>query len=349
MKKIINLIMGLLFFINLSFAGKVATFPELANPKNLLVDNDRVIVTDYPSIYIYSLKDYRLLKKFGSKGQGPGEFYIDQEWIDRKLTGLVSYASAGRIFVNSMGRVSVFSGCGDLLKTLTNQVYGGGYQFQPLGDKFVGFRMARGKKSLFATVTLFDSNLIKEKEIFRHPFWMNGNIREINFFERANSTIPFVVNDGKIFISRGSSEDLVIDVFDGQGNKLNTLTLKVEKIRVPDSFIKRVHSYFRLKFKRGLEHNIKYTKFPPYFPALRRFTVRDKKIYVITYKRSREDRDNEMIILDINGRVLQKVMLPIVEKNPEYLYPFAIQGGKFYQVVENEETEEWELFINEIK
>lgn len=350
MKKIICLIIGLLFFLSFGFAGKAATFPELVHPKNLVVDDERVIVTDYPSIYIYSLKDYHFIKKFGSKGQGPGEFYIDREWLDRKLAGLITYVSGNRFFVNSMGRLSIFSNSGDLLKTVTNQAYGGGYRFQPLGDKFIGFQVAREKKKLFATVNLYDSNLKKEKEIFRHPFWMSSrNTREINFFERANGTIPFLVGDDKIFITRGGSENFVIDVFDQEGKRLNTLTPDIDKIKVPDSFIKEVHAYFRLKFKRGLEHNIKFTTFSEYFPAVRRFAVEDKKIYVITYKRSTDNKNNEMIILDFDGNVLRKVMLPAAEKNPEHLYPFSVYRGKLYQVVENEKTEEWELYVTEIK
>jgi hypothetical protein len=40
---------------------------------------------------------------------------------------------------------------------------------------------------------------------------------------------------------------------------------------------------------------------------------------------------------------LRKILLPVKEKNPEQLFPFSFSKDKFYQLVENEKTENWEL------
>ncbi len=321
---------------------EIATFPELVYPKNLLVDDHQIYITDYPSVYIFSAKDYRLLKKLGRKGQGPGEFYIDQEWMDRKVAGLISHLRADLLYVNSMGRLSIFNLAGEIQKELKVNPFGGGYSFQPLGDKFVALQMARQKKSIYATINIYDENLKKLVEVLRQPFWLNNSgSREINFFQRAHGTLPFRVNGEEIFISRGGLTHCIIDVFNSAGKKLRTITHQQPAIKIPTSFVKKVHDFMRVKFKRGVEFNIKHTTYGDHFPAIRNFSVSGKRIYVITYKR--EGNKNQVIILDLQGTLIKKVMVPILEKNPEHLSPFYIAKGELYQLVENEESEEWEL------
>jgi hypothetical protein len=224
-----------------------------------------------------------------------------------------------------MGKLSIFSRDGHLEKELKVNPFGGGYYYQPLGDGFVGFQMARENKKLFSTIQIYDANLKKVREVFRYPFWIGDrNTREINFFERANGSVPFWVHDSKIFISRGGSQTFLIDVYDKSGEKLKSITHPVVPIKIPSTFAKQVHNYFRVKFRRGLEHNIKYTTYGEYFPAIRKFTVKDNKIYVITYKRI--EGKNQLLILDS-----------------------SVYKGIFYQLVENEETEEWELHAFQLK
>ena len=82
-------------------------------------------------------------------------------------------------------------------------------------------------------------------------------------------------------------------------------------------------------------------KFPRYFPGVQHFTVADKKVYVLTFRQ--KNGQNEFIIFDIKGKFLKKAAAPVKEKDPEHLSPFTIKDGKFYQLVENEEEENWEL------
>jgi hypothetical protein len=41
------------------------------------VDKNQLYITDGASVFIYSLKDYQLQKKFGKRGEAPGEFLVD--------------------------------------------------------------------------------------------------------------------------------------------------------------------------------------------------------------------------------------------------------------------------------
>jgi hypothetical protein len=67
---------------------------------------------------------------------------------------------------------------------------------------------------------------------------------------------------------------------------------------------------------------------------------------VQTFKREKEK--SEFYIFDLDGKLIRKVMAPIREAEFLLAYPFTIANGKIYQVTENEDTEEWELHIDNI-
>jgi hypothetical protein len=49
-------------------AAKTIPLPELTNPAGILVDNDQIYIIQFPNIFIYSLKDFKLKKTFGKRG-----------------------------------------------------------------------------------------------------------------------------------------------------------------------------------------------------------------------------------------------------------------------------------------
>ncbi len=73
----------LLFFVGsfgeLLMAKKVVTLSGILAPSDIKIDEERIYITQHEEIYIYSLKDYRLIKKFGRKGEGPGEFKLSDD------------------------------------------------------------------------------------------------------------------------------------------------------------------------------------------------------------------------------------------------------------------------------
>ena len=109
MKKI--LVSVLVLFITFpALATRVATFPDLMDPKHLLLDGEKLYISDYPSIYIINRSDYSLQKKFGKTGRGPGEFYIDQESMNSRMRGLmISLQAENGMLVKNETRLSFFS------------------------------------------------------------------------------------------------------------------------------------------------------------------------------------------------------------------------------------------------
>jgi hypothetical protein len=57
---------------------------------------------------------------------------------------------------------------------------------------------------------------------------------------------------------------------------------------------------------------------------------------------------NQLFIFDLKGKLLKQMDMPEVEETLFSFYPFAIQDGKLYRLVENQD-EEWELHLTEIE
>jgi hypothetical protein len=348
MKHIIILMFALLMAIPDILCPEIAaTFTTFHYPKNIVIEGEQMVVTDYPSIHILSLKDYRLLKTFGREGFGPGEFWIDQVIVDNKERGLLVRIEPDYILVNSFLWISFFSRDGEFIKTIRLKDHRQGSRFWPLGKNFAAAKAVREGKKLYITVTLFDQKLEKIKEIYRAPHWHQGVDAMKNFFERATHSMMFMVYDKKIFVVKGGSQKFAIYVYNQWGNKLYTIEHESEKINIPKEYITQVHDWFKIKFKRGLEWNLKHTIFPEYFPAIHDLRVTDKKIYVLTYKRN--GNKNEVIVLDLKGNLLKKAMITVAERNPENFHAFVIHKGKFYQFIEEDEEETWELHVTNIE
>ncbi len=351
-----NLLSMLCLFLVLSgnflYSNEVKEMPQLVYPKNLIVENDRILITDFPHVYLYSINNFKLIKKFGGKGEGPGEFNVDQESMGPKLAGLISDIDGENIYINSQNRLSLFNLNGDYIKVIRPKSFRRDPGFKVFKDGFVALKVERDGKKLFSSLKICNKNLKEIKEITRYPFFIRntnqfrGNELGYDFFERANGTISFVADSGLIYVSRNNSPHIHIDVFNPLGKLLKTIKYENDKNKITQLFIKSVHRYYVLKFKRGLKANLKATKFKENFPGLRKFFVKKDKIYILTYKR--EGDENEIIILDMNGKFINKKMIPVFEANPEFLYPCSIYKGLFYQIMEVGEEEDWELHITKI-
>ena len=82
--------------VSLLSQGRVP-LPELVNPRYLVVAGNQFIISDYPYIYIYSSRNFRLQRKIGGVGEGPGEFDIPQENMNLKERGLLISVCADSI------------------------------------------------------------------------------------------------------------------------------------------------------------------------------------------------------------------------------------------------------------
>ena len=55
------------------FAQKGIIIPEIVNPKVMQIASNNLFITDGMSVYIYSMDDFKLKKRFGQKGEGQSQ------------------------------------------------------------------------------------------------------------------------------------------------------------------------------------------------------------------------------------------------------------------------------------
>jgi hypothetical protein len=331
---LIHSLVCLLFIPGITFAEKVAPLPGLLVPQSVTIGNGRVYITEGTSIYIYSLNHLKLIKKFGREGEGPGELKRIIYRIDIR---------PDHIIVNSEGRISHFSLDGDFIKQANATATAVNYK--PIGDRYVGMRFAREKKNLVFVIGLFNKKLAAVKEIhrFNYPFQPGKPINPTDI-----RICSYHVGDDKIFIDK---ENGVIDVYNRDGNKLYTIDPGIERIKISAAQKKRYLDAWKSSHMLREEYKAfkERLKFPKYFSYIRNFHVIDGKLYILTFKEL--NGANELLIYSLTGKPLKRTGVPLL--NTEMLLPqvynfYTIYRGKLYRLVENPDTEAWELHISGI-
>ena len=167
--------------------------------------------------------------------------------------------------------------------------------------------------------------------------------------------IHFKTLGNKVFIEK-SREGFLIDVFDSNGEKLYQIEKSVNKIKVTKEDEVKIMNKFKndpLIKQIGFENFKRMGKmiFPEFFPVIGGIKVANKKIYVRTYKNVKGKE--EYIVMDLKGKILKRIYLPIVDNAPIMVYLmgvkyYLIYNDKFYYIRENENNEEWKRYITEI-
>jgi hypothetical protein len=347
--KLAVMVLSLLVCLEMLVPAKVIPLPGgMATPDSIKVDQNHIYISDFPFIYIFSRKDFRLIKKFGRKGEGPQEF----------MFVAIPYVRDDHLIVCDYVKALFYTKEGNYKKEIKSKTYTW-RELMPVGNKFVGKGRFDEGKIDYIGLNLYDAALNKEKRIVKYKMWaMGGQGKASNIIDYRN--IQYVTYEDKIFV-KTDQKDFIIEVYDNSGKKLYTINREYERVGVSDADIKRYHDYFRTysRVRRNYE-NMKHTLgFGKLFPAIRTFTIADRKIYVVTFKK--KNGDSEVIILNLKGKLLKKIFLPLFKRD-EVFYrsiennifkrrnnsTFAIKDGKLYQIIENEENEEtqnWEAHV----
>jgi hypothetical protein len=327
------------FFI---FPGKLAVLPQLEKPDFLYVDDQQIIVGDITSVFVFSAKDYHLEIKFGGSGEGPGQF------LPLPGRGLLINVQPQTIFIHSLGKISYFKRDGKFIRE--KRIPPECYFFNQFGEQFLGFKTLVENEIAYDTINLFDNNLTLKKELFRHKARVQQNRREIKILDRS-----VVVETGleHVFISAGNF--LEVMVFDKKGTLAYTIKNKDVKGRsVTDRDKKEIYDFLRLKYGDEYFMIKDMIKIPPAYPVIRSriglaydYNQGNQELYVITW--NKKGPANICFLYDITGKLLGEILIEMKSATPILPFPFIIRNGKFYQLVENEETGDWELFVSEIK
>ncbi|MCX6582806.1 MAG: hypothetical protein NT166_21735 [Candidatus Aminicenantes bacterium] len=325
MKK--NIIIMLLLLTGVVYAVKLGSLPDVQKPLRFTIDGDLLYIPDQNSLFVYSLKDFKLKQKIGGKGDGPAEFertpnakILQDEIV---LFSFMKFARFKKDCVLMMEK-RVFP------SMLTN-IY-------PLGNHYVIHTSHFDiEGQIVIEINIVDQDLKTIKSLYSHTKKKeySGGKSVVRFMETA---VSFQCNTNNIFLINGS-KGLFIEVFDFNGQSVRVIEKDFPKIKIPESVKKKRLEDFLKPFSSDHKKRIEKTftfDFPEYFSAMQDFLLVGDKLYIKTY-RIEEDRE-EYIILDTKGNLLKNVFLPEAQPGS-----WTFFGNKFYFLKDNDEKEEWEL------
>jgi hypothetical protein len=316
--------------------ANVVTLPELLKPNTIQLDDNQIYITEEASIYIYSLDTFKQVKKFGKVGEGPQEFRILPQ------LPLIINVSTDRIIVNSLGKVSRFTKKGEFI---SEEKVKAGFVFNllPLGKYLAGQGVSQENNVRYRTINIYDRELNKLTEVCRAEDNFQGPGQG---FKVVNTAFVHQIMGKRLLIAR--SRDFIINVYDWNGKELSPITMDYKLVKLKQKDREDIEEFINTDPSiKQFSELLKPIHYPNEFPAILTMFSTDEKLYVMTWRR--ENQQNEFFIFDQDGKLLKKSFIPLAYRNAILPAPFAIKNNKLYQLKENEDTEEWELHINDIK
>ena len=312
------------------WAKTIIPLPDLKKPETITVKDEGLYITERESMLVYSLPDFKLKNKFGKGGEGPGEFKVIEE-------GIRVCVEPGYIMVKSIGRVSFFTKDGEYIKE-TN--VSSGRDFHPFADGYVGMSDDTVSNKRYTVLNLYDSNFKKVKEIFRLPDIVQPGKKIL----LGSTQLNFKVSKDYIFVF--PYREFIIDIYDRSGKLFKSIKQDYPLREITEIekkiWLKDLERIYQDAFRR-LKHLVTFTK---YWAAVRRLYLSGNKLYAMTFKKDGDK--NEFYVFDTEGKLLEKIFIPLINMDERSPYPFAIHNGKVYQLNENEKDETWELHVTEI-
>ncbi len=329
MKNIALIIIIILILLPGSVNGEIiSTFPDLLKPTGLVIDDNNLYVTEDITVYIFSMKDFKLVKKFGKKGEGPQEF-----------NGFVAITPLkDKLLLNSMSKISYFTKDGEYIREIKTK---GGFAFlyQPLGNKYVGRGISAKDNTRYVSINLYDKDLNKVKTLLSQE---DDNQFAKGTLKILNSSLSYMTFNDKLYLVNGS--DFEIKVYDSSAKQIMTIKREYKRSKFTEEDKQAIFDVIKNDPRQKQYFDIvkKMAVFPKEWPAIASVFERDNIIYVSTFK-SKDKTKYEFLLFDVNGKFIHSMYIPLKFQTALKPYPMSIKNGKLYQLIENEDDEEWEL------
>lgn len=313
----------LLFALSL-FGERLTTFPQLSKPELIKVGENLICINEGAVVYLYDLNDFKLIKKFGREGEGPGEF----------SSNLIINILKEKIMIESRGKLSFYSSKGDLIKEMRRLPQ---YRnLKILGDRYVASSGILSKEVYHNIAIILDADFNELKTFYQDEARYHQQKQKTHHA----STWIFDVSEKKCFIV--GSHDFKIDVFNKNGDSLFTISPKYEKVKISQEDI---DAWFnRIKKRLGVDRYYlakQIVRWPEFFPAIRDLLVDNGLVYVMTYGRKQEK--SEFFIFNLEGKLVKRTWLPLKDYDGVAFFPYSLKNDYLYQLIDNEEEEVWEL------
>ncbi|MGE5341970.1 MAG: 6-bladed beta-propeller [Candidatus Omnitrophota bacterium] len=333
LKKIVFIIFLLNIFLIPGNAKKITVFERNYRAPELYVEDDYIYVYDRASqtIDIYSGRDYKYLTTFGRMGEGPGEFKFIK----------VFKIYPDFIYIFALDKIAYFSKKGVLWKEQRVLPNSGAYI--PIKDNFVYQKIFEDKEENIDYI-LADSNFKTIKHIYSTHFpLLTGGNRTKRSRMLVMPLVQQTVYKNKIYIA-DTTRGFFFTVFDASGNKLHDINIPYKKIPIKSEEKQKYIDRWVGWYGKKRLNRIDFT-FPDYFPAFNDFKIADDKIYAFTYVMNPVSaKIQDLYILSLDGKLLKKATIPY-----SIAQSYDIHKNKYYYIMDNEDTENWELHMEEIK
>ncbi len=322
-------------------SAELFELPDVTRPSMFIVDHNRVYILEEATVYIYSLKDFKLIKKFGRAGEGPKEFKYDPN--DGRPLSMSFFK--GQLIVNSTNKMSFFDKDGNYIKE--NKVTVDRLLF-PVNGKFLGIGPTAGEKNRqYIGFTIYKNNYKSANVIFLSDFEMNNPTKLIL---PITSFTYNPVYKNRIYIN-SNSDDFKIIVFDDNGKREYVIEKDYPKVKIPGNFRESALEFFRTnpRFKNAFEYIKKVFQIRENFPPIRDIQVTSDRIYVLTFKR--EGDLWECLKLDLKGNEKGRIFIKLNAYEHFTFYPifYSVYKDKVYSLVEDEDEEVWKIYVTDFK
>lgn len=316
----------------MAICSEPLSLDNLMKPSYISMDDTSIYVVDGVKIHVFDRKSRVVKRVFGKEGEGPQEFRQR-----RNGRGIQVFSDNKRIVVNSPGKISMFSLTGNYLKEYRTQGGNSASRYVPFGKGYAALVMGNDPENgkLFFYLKVFNHDLAKGRELAKIPFTDRNRLE----FPVVR---PQVESSGKnICLLDGNGDN--IRIIDSEGKTIKVLKPAIPEREVKSGYISSVHSYFKndpqlAPMYPRLKEIMSFRK---RFPAIETFWTDRDGIYVLTFNMA--DGKRELHKYSCQGELTGKKWVEVAHLNPVLINPSCVKDGALWQLVEDEESEEWKL------
>ena len=347
MFKKLFIVLLLLLNTGIAFSTEPVVLNEIYSPNKIEIYNGKLYVAQETSFFIYSMKDLKLIKKFGRKGEGPGEL-TPSPYIFNDISNVQK-----NIFVQSEKKVIYFSDNGSFIREAKkNRKY---FKMLPFGKNYVINHLEDdAKRNSFISISLMDKNYKLIKNIYKQekPV-ITGRRSGVQNLPMLTDNPQFAVYKDHLYVET-SNKGYVFEIYNLNGEKIKTLANMIKPVAINDKDKARTLNSLKndktiraaAKDSGGWENFKKRYNFifPEFFPMISDFVIDSNKIYIQTFEI--KENKTKYIIMDLKGKIIKTVFLPTMADIPftailvgQVVRLFKIYNGKFYYLKDNEKDE----------
>jgi len=346
MKRLLLYILLLFIFVGMLMPEMVKQLDEVMKPELIEIVGDRLLVVQGAEVFVYDLKNFNLIRKFGRKGEGPGELKVTPSMANYIIPVKDSFLMIG------IDKAILFNTEGNIEKEFKIPMFTG--YLYPVKDHYIGLRFRPGDKGdAWFELALLDKD-IKDIKVFHKQKMSGGQNRVDLTFDGMGIT----VSGEKVYVEN-SPAGFNILVYDMNGNKLSEIKKDFKVVKFTEKMKKQAIEQLKLhpsvrqigwdNFKKivKIEHGEN-------LPLIQDMVIDEGRIYVRT--NTRKSDKVEFIVMDMKGKILKQLFLPesndIDFGNKIFGRParfYKIYKGKYYYLKENIDEETWELYRTDLK